>query len=276
MPELPEVEAVVRTLRPMIAGQQILRCEVIHQIAIARPRTLSKMAAAMVFSRRVKYQRIIGVSRFGKYVVIQLDKGCIVAHFRLDGKFVWSDNSRLRGHVDVALHLANGTLGYVDPRHLGRMLWTPRAEDVAGIAALGPDPLSTQFTPSALRGQLGGSVRPLRTALMDPETVAGLGNIYSNEALWRARLDPRRAANSLSDAECLRLHKSIVEVLRRALECCLHPRPDFRQPDWWFAGLEKIIRVYDHEGKPCARCGAKIRRFRQGGRSAFVCLRCQK
>jgi formamidopyrimidine-DNA glycosylase len=276
MPELPEVEAVVRTLRPLIVGQVIRRCDVVHPIAIAKAGTVSKHAAARAFARRVESQRIRSIERRGKYILIHLERGAIAAHFRLDGKFLWSDGAQMNSHVDVALHLGRGTLGYVDPRHLGRVQWASRPEDIHGIASLGPDPLAKGFTPHVLRGRLAATARPLKIALMDPARVAGLGNIYASESLWRARLDPRRPARSLSAAECGRLHKSIVDVLGRALECCLAPAPDFRKPDWWFTGLEKILRVYSREGKPCRRCGKKIRRLVQGGRSTFACLRCQK
>jgi len=90
------------------------------------------------------------------------------------------------------------------------------------------------------------------------------------------RLDPRRPANSLSRTDSAKLHKAIVSVLRRALECCLDPAPDFREPQWWFQGLEKILRAYQREGLPCRRCGRAIRRIEQGGRSTYCCLHCQK
>jgi formamidopyrimidine-DNA glycosylase len=116
----------------------------------------------------------------------------------------------------------------------------------------------------------------LKDFLLDQSRVAGLGNIYSCESLWRARLDPRRRANTLQPQEAHRLHKAIVSVLTRALECCLHPAPNFRDPEWWFQGLETILRVYGREGKPCRRCGEPIQRIAQGGRSTYCCGRCQK
>jgi formamidopyrimidine-DNA glycosylase len=116
----------------------------------------------------------------------------------------------------------------------------------------------------------------LKEFLPDQSKIAGIGNIYSAEALWHARLDPRRPANSLSRTDSAKLHKAIVSVLRRALECCLDPAPDFRDPRWWFQGLEKILRAYQREGLPCRRCGRAIRRIEQGGRSTYCCLHCQK
>jgi formamidopyrimidine-DNA glycosylase len=276
VPELPEVEATVRTLRPLVTGQNILRCEVMHPIVLLRAAGIGKQKAARQFVHRLRGQAIRAVERRGKFIVLQLDDGCIAMHFRLDGKVLWSDGGRINGHTDVAFRLRNAILGYVDPRHLGRIRWVPHPEDISSIASLGPDPLSRDFTAQVLQERLNAGVRPLKLGLMDPARIAGLGNIYSAEALWHARLDPRRSAKNLTFSECRRLHKSIVAVLKRALECCLSPAPDFRNPDWWFTGLEKILRVYGREGKPCRRCGERIRRFQQGGRSTFACLHCQK
>jgi formamidopyrimidine-DNA glycosylase len=116
----------------------------------------------------------------------------------------------------------------------------------------------------------------LKEFLLDQTRVAGLGNIYSCEALWHAGLDPRRASCSLGGKEAARLHKAIVSVLRRALECCLDPAPVFRDPEWWFQGLEKILRAYRQEGLRCKRCGWQIQRIEQGGRSTYCCLHCQE
>lgn len=278
MPELPEVEAVARSLRRLVRGQKILRCHVLHPIAV-RPQSPATLR------RRVARQRIEGVERRGKYLLLRLSRGCLVLHFRLDGQLFWFDvrgNShralrrRDTPHIDVAFELPSGTLGFVDRRHFGRVQWVEHAEDLSGIRALGTDPLSPEFTAERLQELLAGSRRPLKLLLMDQSRIAGLGNIYSSEALWHARLDPRRAARRVRPGRARRLHKAIVYVLRRALECCLSPAPDFRDPDWWFQGLEKILRVYDREGSRCRRCRGTIRRIEQGGRSSYYCPGCQR
>jgi formamidopyrimidine-DNA glycosylase len=138
------------------------------------------------------------------------------------------------------------------------------------------DAISPDFTASTLAKLLAASKRPLKEFLLEQSRVAGIGNIYSCESLWHAKLNPLRRANSLATAEARRLHKAIVSVLARALECCLHPPPDFRDANWWFQGLEKILRVYDREGKPCRRCGNEIKRIARGGRSTYFCAHCQK
>jgi len=270
MPELPEVEAVVRTLRPLIQQKRIRSVHVLHPIAV-KPQSASHLA------RFATNRRIRRVTRKGKYVLLALDHGLLTLHFRLDGQLLWFSSSKeffARAnqpengvHVDVA---------FADRRHFGRVHAWESAEDSRGLFSLGIDALSKDFTVTRFRELLGASVRPLKDFLLDQNRVAGLGNIYSCESLWHARLNPRRRANSLKPDEARRLHKAIVSVLARALECCLHPAPDFRNSAWWFQGLENILRAYGREGEPCRRCGAPIQRIVQGGRSTYYCRRCQK
>jgi formamidopyrimidine-DNA glycosylase len=279
MPELPEVEAVVRTLRPLAQGRRIRCVHVFHPIA-TKPQSASRVA------RRAQGRRIHIIDRKGKYVLLVLDRGLLTMHFRLDGKILWFSNGKelLAGanqsesgvHVDVAFELDKGVLGFADRRHFGRVHVWESAKDCPGLSLLGIDPLSRDFTSSRFPRLLAVSKRPLKDFLLEQTHVAGIGNIYSCESLWHARLDPRRRANTLKPQEARRLHKAIVSVLARALECCLHPAPDFRDPEWWFQGLENILRAYGREGKPCRRCGQPIRRIAQGGRSTYFCGRCQK
>jgi formamidopyrimidine-DNA glycosylase len=279
MPELPEVEAVVRTLRPLVQGQRICCVHVFHAIA-TKPQTASHLVA-LATDRSIQC-----VDRKGKCVLLVLNSGLLTLHFRLDGQLVWFTSARellARAnagengiHVDVAFELGNGVLGFADRRHFGRVHAWDRFEDSPGLTSLGIDALAKEFTPARFRELMGASVRPLKDFLLDQTRVAGLGNIYSCESLWHARLDPRRRAKSLKREEARGLHKAIVSVLARALECCLHPAPNFSDSQWWFQGLEKILRAYGREGKPCRRCGAAIRRIEQSGRSTYWCRRCQK
>lgn len=273
MPEAPEVEAVVRTLRPYIQGEKISRVHVRHVIAVG-PQTPGG------FRRSVEGARILGVSRHGKYLVMRLNQGCLVIHFKLSGTLLWFDRAAdalaPRIHLDVVLETRRGALGYFDRRHLGRIRWFPRADDAPGISRLGIDAYSPGFTPDSLASVCRQSRRAIKIMLMDQTKIAGLGNIYANESLWNARIDPRRRSYRLTPLQIRRLHKAVVSVLRRALECCLHPAPDFRDPHWWFAGLEGMLRAYGREGMPCARCGTNIRRIEQGQRSTFFCPRCQR
>jgi formamidopyrimidine-DNA glycosylase len=246
----------------------------------------TKPQGAAHIVRFAEGQRIRGVRRNGKYVLLLMDRGLVTLHFRLDGQLVWFSNAKdflaranqgeTGVHVDVAFELDKGVLGFADGRHFGRVHAWDSIEKSRGLAALGVDALSPDFTAARLRDLVAGSKRPLKEFLLDQTHVAGIGNIYSCESLWHARLDPRRRARTLKPEESRRLHKAIVSVLARALECCLHPAPDFQDPAWWFQGLETILRVYDREGKPCRRCGELVQRIEQGGRSTYFCRRCQK
>jgi formamidopyrimidine-DNA glycosylase len=276
MPELPEVEAFARALRRFVEGRTILKCRVIHAIAVRPSSGRGANQAAKSMERLVRGKRVHAVERRGKYLILQLEQGCLVLHFRLDGQLLWFDSRKTTGHVDVAFEMRHGTFGFADQRHFGRVQWAKSARDIPGVAALGIDPLSKEFTSALLVELLSKSSRPLKLFLLDQDKIAGIGNIYSNEAMWRARLDPRRAANTLSEAEARRLHKAIVGVLRRALECCLHPAPNLRDANWWFQGLEQIVRVYGREGKKCRKCGGPVERIEQGGRSTYLCVRCQR
>lgn len=274
MPELPEVEAVVRTLRPLVVGRTIRRCRVIHPIVV-RPFAGRTARRVEPVAKKVAGRSIRAVKRRGKYLLIALDRGWLVLHFKFDGQLLWFDSGKLTGHVDVAFDMPHGTLGFVDPRHLSKIRFANSPDDIPGVRSLGIDPLSRDFTISFLAGLLAHSPKPLKLFLLDQSKIAGIGNIYSSEAMWRARLNPRRPADSLNPAEIRRLHKAIGGVLNRALECCLHPAPDFRDPNWWFHGLERILRVYGCEDRKCRRCGHAIERIEQGGRSTFWCPQCQ-
>ncbi len=279
MPELPEVEAVARTLRPLVRGGKIRCVHVLHPIA-----TKPQKPADLI--RLVHGQTIRGVARHGKYLILELDRGILVLHFKLDGQLLWFSSAREleakanraphNVHVDVAFELGRGVLGFADRRHFGRVNYFESRENCSGLRKLGADALSRDFTVQHFASLLAASRRPLKEFLLDQTRVAGIGNIYSCESMWHAKLDPRRRANALNKNEVVRLHKAIVSVLRRALECCLHPAPDFRDPEWWFQGLEGILRAYGLEDRPCRRCGELIQRIEQGGRSTYFCKHCQK
>ncbi|MGB7848590.1 MAG: DNA-formamidopyrimidine glycosylase [Candidatus Acidiferrum sp.] len=279
MPELPEVKAVARTLGPLVRGKRIPCVHVLHAIA-TRPEAPTQLVKIS------QGRRIQEVWRQGKYLFLQLDRGLIEMHFRFDGKLVWFSSGKelleranrpSEGvHVDVALEFGKGALCFADRRHFGRVHGWESPEACVPLKRLGADALSREFTTDLLSAKLMASKRSVKEFLLDQTRIAGLGNIYSSEALWHAGLDPRRTAGSLNRKEAARLHKAIVSVLRRALECCLHPAPTFADPEWWFQGLEKILCAYQRPGLPCKRCGRQIQRIEQGGRSTYCCLHCQK
>src|SRR5262249_35366111 len=284
MPELPEVEAVARTLRPLVQGERICCLHVFHPITM-KPQSTHRLTTLTTD------HLVERVERKSKYLLLMLDRGLLTLHFKLDGQLVWfaDENELFRRananekavHVDVAFELTKNMLGFADRHHFEQICTWNAPEESPGLTSLGVDTLSKNFTVATFSNLLAASVRPLKDFLLDQTRVTGLGNIYSCESLWQAKLDPRRHAKSLKPEEARRLHKAIVSVLRRALECCLHPAPDFRDSEWWFQGLEKIVRAYGREGEPCrrcraVRCRAVIQRIEQGGRSTYWCRRCQK
>jgi len=279
MPELPEVEAVARALRPLVKGQRIRCLHVFHAIAL-KPQ-LPAAVARIVEGRTVRE-----VFRRGKYLFLALDRGLVEMHFRFDGHLIWFSGAKelleranfdeIGVHVDVALEFGKGVLGFADRRHFGRVHAWESEEACPPLKKLGMDAFADGFTAKELHARLARSKRPLKEFLLDQTRIAGIGNIYSSEALWHAKLNPWRRADSLDKKESAKLHKAIVYVLRRALECCQDPSPDFRDPAWWFQGLEEILRAYQREGLPCRRCGRPILRAEQGGRSTYYCKHCQK
>ncbi len=256
-----------RLTRRLVKGRKIVDCRVIHAVVTGGG------ARELL---QTEGRTVVDVERRGKYLLLRLDRGWLALHFRLSGKLLWYARERPPKHVDVELDFGRGTLGFVDPRHLGRVRWLDRLEELPGVARMGVDPLSRDFTAKRLAEIFAGSRRAVKLVLMDQERVAGLGNIWSCEALWRARIDPRRRANRVGGKETLRLRAAIVAVLRRALQSCLDPAPDFRDPEWWFEGGDSFLRVYDREEKRCRRCGHGIRRVRQGNRSTYFCPGCQR
>ena len=281
MPELPEVEAVAISLRPLVVERKIRSVEVFHPIAV-----LPQSAAHV--SKLLTGRRIESVQRKGKYLFLLLDNdAAIEMHFRFDGHLIHLKNAKEVGacankktkdgvHIDVALELDKGVLVFADGRHLGRVHAWKSLADCPPYNELGIDAMSPEFTAKAFTQLVSKSRRPLKEFLLDQSRIAGIGNIYSCEALWHAKVSPFRLANSLKHDEARNLYKAIVSVLRRALQLCLHPAPDFTDADWWFQGIGGILRVYQREGEPCRRDGHPIKRTTKGNRSTYFCAHCQK
>ena len=288
MPELPEVETVRRGLEPFMGGARI------EAVALRRPDLRFPLPAG--FERRLKGARINAIGRRGKYLTADLSTGeTLIMHLGMSGRFsiVSAAASRRPGafhraaatdpahdHVVLSVKGPKGeaAIVYNDPRRFGFM----DLASTAGLAAcphfsaMGPEPLGAAFTPASLKASLHGRKAPLKSALLDQSVVAGLGNIYVCEALWRARLSPRRKAGRLSSASADRLHASIRAVLSEAIEAGGSSLRDFAASDGALGYFQHRFSVYDREGAPCPACGAPVRRFAQSGRSSFACGKCQK
>jgi formamidopyrimidine-DNA glycosylase len=291
MPELPEVEHVVRALRRTIVRRRILATE------IRLPKLVPRNGQA-AFSRKLKGSRICGVRRRGKFILIDLDKpkilshgraagtrpgsgSVLIFHLRMTGKFRYlTADEELPRYAHVIFYLDNDRrLVFCDQRQFGvmKLVAHSRLARTKGIRELAPEPFSDDFSLDYLKKILARSQRSLKTLLLDQTRVLGLGNIYASEALFRAQINPFKIAATLAAKRVARLHQAIREVLADALDGT-RLRVDLEHPDGFTYGeaFEDFWHVYDREGEPCVRCGAKVRRETHGGRSTYWCPSCQR
>ncbi|MEE9615735.1 MAG: DNA-formamidopyrimidine glycosylase [Anaerolineae bacterium] len=271
MPELPEVETVARGLRASLVGHTITGVEVRWARSIIP-------SSPTVFARRLTGQTVTGVGRRGKWVVITLSGGdTLLAHLRMTGQLVLGPGDFPGDrHVRVLFFLDDGwCLRFSDTRKFGRL---HLIDDPAGVlGGLGPEPLADDFTAARLREMLArrrGRIKPL---LLNQRFLAGLGNIYTDEALWRARIHPLRQANSLTPTDVRRLHRAIRAVLRAAIAAGGTTLPDatYQQADGRSGEFADRLAVYGRAGQSCPRCGTTIERFRVSQRGTHFCPRCQ-
>ncbi len=265
MPELPEVETIVRELRGAITGKTLSRFSVFDTKRIARPRLALP-------------QKVVAVKRHGKFIVCETegDMRCLV-HLRMTGELLFEDKKPIsprQKHERAAFSFSDGSmLRFLDVRRFGTIDWH-HAKKV--LPVLGPDPLSKKFTPEILRSVLDNSSRVIKSALLDQQIVAGIGNIYADESLWLAKIHPRHKAGSLLPHEATKLVRSIKQVLREGIKKGGFTLRDYRRIDGSFGHYQKSRKAYDREGLQCFRCRAKIKRIKIGGRSSYFCPRCQR
>ena len=292
MPELPEVEHVVRALRRVIVRRRILVSEVLLP-KLVLPDSPSS------FHRKLKGGRIIGVRRRGKFILIDIDKArplahgrfastrrgsgsVLMVHLRMTGKFRYlTADEELPRYAHVIFYFDNDRrLVFCDQRQFGIMRLVPysRLAGAKGIRELAPEPFSDEFNLGYLKETLGRSQRTLKTLLLDQTKILGLGNIYAAEALFRASVNPFKIAATLSSKRVERLHQAIREVLTDALSDSSTARVNLEHTAGSSYGeaFERFWQVYDREGEACFKCGSRIRRIAQGGRSTYWCPRCQR
>ena len=267
MPELPEVETIRAQLAPRLVGRSLVRVEILDP-RLTRPYDLFEVA------EELEGDRVLAVERRGKYLLVRLGSGlALVVHLRMTGSFGFSPVS----HERAVLELDDGArLVYRDVRRFGTWLVLEDAELDDYLAVRnGPEPLGRRFTAAWLAGQLARRRAPLKAVLLDQRVVAGLGNIYADEALWRARLNPLRPANDLSPEEVARLRRAIRAALRTGIERQGSTLRDYATPDGASGSMQDRFRAYGRDRLPCPRCGAPIAKARVGGRGTWFCPRCQ-
>lgn len=282
MPELPEVEVLVRHLRPVLHGKTIRSLRV-NRAKILRPtseRELKRVLTGAKFK---------SLSRRGKYLLFGLHSPALrkditlLGHLGMEGRmFVAGKDEPLPKHTPVVFELNRGNFVFEDTRYFGRMTF-----DLSAIEKLGPEPWDENFTPEFFARELKRSRQPVKVKLLDQSLVAGVGNIYASEALFRAKISPKRAANNLTLAQVKALHRTIREVLEQAIAGGSTVQLNFgaRKTDGLFYFgraadatnyYEERLQVYDRAGKPCLNCDSPIKRIVQAARSTFYCPHCQK
>jgi len=273
VPELPEVETIRRELEPLVAGRTI------EQVVITDTR-LVQPASPSDFEAALAGERIGALERHGKYLLLRFESGRTLAtHLRMTGSFRYLEGgSPVDPYRRARLELDDGSrLDYRDVRRFGTWRLLEAGELESFLAArVGPEPLEPEFTTELLRERLDGRRAPLKAAVLDQKTVAGLGNIYADEALWRARLHPATPAGSLSRRAIVRLHQAVRETLALGIARQGATLRDYTLPDGERGTMQDEFVVYGRDGEPCARCGARIAKIRVGGRGTWFCPRCQR
>ena len=267
MPELPEVETIRGQLAPRLEGRVLARVEILDP-RLTRPFDLFEVA------EELEGDLVVAVERRGKYLVLRLESGlALLVHLRMTGSFGFEPTS----HQRAVIELDDGaTLVYRDVRRFGTWLVVDEAElrpylDLKN----GPEPLGSAFTSTWLADRLARRRAPLKAVLLDQRVVAGLGNIYADEALWRARISPLRPADDLDAEEVGRVHRAVRAALRTGIERQGSTLSDYAAPDGSAGTMQEEFRVYGREGEPCPRCGTPIAKARVGGRGTWYCPRCQ-
>jgi formamidopyrimidine-DNA glycosylase len=273
MPELPEVESVRRQLEPALVGRRLERVR-IDDPRLVRPYEPAEVAAEL------EGERVAALERRGKYLVVRFASGrVLLIHLRMTGSLLHAPSGSLRDdpHRRAVVTLEDGSdVAYRDVRRFGTwLLLEPGEVDPYLGARVGDEPLDTLFTAARLGERLAGRRTSLKAALLDQRTLAGMGNIYADEALWRARLNPLRPAAGLDRSELRRLHRGIRAALEHGLARQGSTLRDYRLPDGSAGSMQDEFRVYGRRDEPCDRCGTLIARTHVAGRTTWYCPTCQ-
>ncbi len=265
MPELPEVETIARKLEPHLLGRTILDADLRWSRTLAHPSPRN-------FKVRIRGQKIREVTRRAKFFILRLSDFSLLVHLRMSGDlFVKSSTIEPEKHDRLVIKLSGGkSLVFNDTRKFGRVWLTANPEEVLG--GLGPEPLSDEFTTQWLHAALRKKHRQLKPLLLDQAFLAGLGNIYTDEALHLAKLHPLADSDSVTAKQAEALRDAIRKILREGI------RRNGASIDWVYRGgeFQNYFRVYDREGKPCPVCNTKIQRIVVGQRGTHFCPKCQK
>lgn len=274
MPELPEVETVRRTLAGLVRGKTIDAVDVRWTKIIKRPEEPEE------FARLLAGQTIQSIGRRGKFLLFHLDDCVMVSHLRMEGKYGLHQNYEpLDKHVHVIFRFTDGSeLRYRDVRKFGTMHLFKPGEELTELPLrqLGPEPFSEEFTAGYLRERLKKTNRSVKTALLDQRTVVGLGNIYVDEALFRAGIHPETTANKLTKKQTVLLHEEIVQTLKEAVEAGGSTVRSYINSQGEIGMFQLKLFVYGRKDEPCKKCRSPIEKTVVGGRGTHFCIKCQK
>ncbi|MCB0882503.1 MAG: bifunctional DNA-formamidopyrimidine glycosylase/DNA-(apurinic or apyrimidinic site) lyase [Thermoleophilia bacterium] len=275
MPELPEVETVRRQLSRRIPGRMILRVEVHDPLCVA-PADPEEL-------RVLEGREVRRVARRGKHLLIHLDDGAaLVVHLRMTGRLLWHAPGRADDadrFLRAVVALDDGSrLAFADQRRFGRLRVLPAGGDPEAFwrGRVGAEPLGAGFDNAALARALRGRSTPVKAALLNQALVAGVGNIYADEALFRARIHPLTDAGALGPRRVAALREAIVDVLEQGVATGGASIRDYADAEGARGGMQDVLRVHLREGEPCVRCGAVIRKLRVAQRGTYVCPACQR
>jgi formamidopyrimidine-DNA glycosylase len=274
VPELPEVESVRRQLAPLLEGRRF-EC-----VEVADPR-LTRPEDPAAVARSLEGERVAEVGRRGKYLIVRFESGrALLIHLRMTGslRVAGAGTPADDPYTRAVVRLDDGSdVAYRDIRRFGTWAVLERGEEDAYLAArLGAEPLGRAFTAVRLGARLAKRRAPVKSAILDQRTLAGVGNIYADEALWYARVHPLREAGSLDEGEVAALHRGIRRALGRGIERQGSTLRDYRLPDGESGTMQHEFKVYGREGEPCDRCGTPIEKIRVGGRGTWYCPSCQE
>lgn len=274
MPELPEVETVKRTLQPKLAGLSFEGAEVFLAKVVRTPESFR-------LDELIAGKKLLKLGRRGKYLLMRLSDGfSLVVHLRMTGRLTYcGKDTPVDKHTHVVFNLNNGDqLRFADMRQFGRiwLLPTNSLESLPGFKDLGVEPFDEIFTRDFLKKELRRRHSRIKPLLLDQTFIAGLGNIYTDEALHRARINPERLATTLNAREVAHLYRAIREVLQEGIENRGTTVRDFIDSDGRAGHYQEMLRVYSRENKPCPACGKGIVKKKIGGRSSYFCPACQK
>ena len=273
MPELPEVEIIRRRLEPALVGRRFERVQILDP-RLVRPLDPEPVAAELVG------ERVAAVERRGKYLVLRFESGrVLLIHLRMTGSLRHAPSGELAAdpHRRAVVNLDDGSdVAYRDVRRFGTWLLLKPGEDELYLGTrLGGEPLAADFTPAVLARRLRGRRAPLKAALLDQRSLAGMGNIYVDEALWRAKLHPLRPAGTLDANDVRRLHRAVRAALEAGIARQGATLRDYATPDGGRGRMQLEFRVYGRTGEPCDRCGTPIQKTRVAGRGTWYCPSCQ-